>query len=291
VLRTIGKFGRGPGEFGTRRPLLAALSTGDVLLRDDVTGRLLRSQGEELATVAGVLVRGSTRIVADQTGGWYVSVTRQEGQERGSAGWLRFDSLGGARDTVWVPAPLRPGSTVIAYLPATVSTMLANGWIVGGSTETLLVEVYEGRKVRRFSAELPGAVYDPREREQITAIARVEFAEAGVRMPPVPRQKPTWKRIVGLDGTGRIWVELLAQSEEIPTLEAEAPALPPGQGPFLWREPSVLAAFDTSGRFLGSIELPLAVRMGTVRGNQVWGVETGGDGVERVIRWRLSTSP
>ena len=85
----------------------------------------------------------------------------------------------------------------------------------------------------------------------------------------------------GPDGT--IWVQQMGPVESIDPMAINAPDRADFLGGATWH------VLDSTGRFLGAIELPRRFRIFRVKDRTLYGAARDDNGVERVLRLRVTT--
>jgi hypothetical protein len=102
--------------------------------------------------------------------------------------------------------------------------------------------------------------------------------------PDIPRVKAPYKSL-WVDEEGRTWVHLSTEAREEPSVEKRS------AGDFAWarwQEPSLYDVFEPTGRYLGRIQGPgTAAILRSARGDQVWVMEAGEDGITLVRRYTM----
>jgi hypothetical protein len=84
------------------------------------------------------------------------------------------------------------------------------------------------------------------------------------------------------DQDGRVWVDVYAEAQNVPSASPAASARPR----ITWRERSTFDVFSPSDRYFGRVTLPLGSRVMAVRGERVWVTTTGPDGEQVIVVYR-----
>jgi hypothetical protein len=102
----------------------------------------------------------------------------------------------------------------------------------------------------------------------------------------IPRVKP-FIRALRVDDEGRIWVQVSMPSERYapPQVSSLTGAMRPGVA---WREPNVWDVFESTGTYIGRLEMPDGVFPFVMRGEQVWGRWRDPTDVPFVTRYRIA---
>lgn len=295
-LGDLGRAGEGPGEY--RQLLGLEVHPEGFAIWDAGNGRLsvYDPQGDVLRSspVPSGLFTGDAFHV-DRRGWGYVKASG------GSTGvqWLVIDAAGEVQGRIDVPDddPATPtfqiSSPEGALYPFTVRTHAAldrEGRVVEGRSDAYRF-VRSGGAQRSDAAEAePVALVRewtpvpvPRaERAQWRAWADFFASRAGGSAAPVPATKPAFHGF-WIDDDGRLWVR-----RHVPAQELDDP-LPPleGRPELTWREPAVFDVIAADGTFVGTVQLPLGVRIHGARGDRVWATDRGEFGERYVVRYRV----
>jgi hypothetical protein len=282
-VRTIGRNGKGPGEFQQVMGL-SFLRNGNLVVNDGSNGRLLlfSPDGKPLAVwpgkgaYAGWWARqiGLRSDTANRVG-IYKVVGRPGAplNSDGAYGFLILDSLGNPTDSL-LPPPWQRSS-------------------VWGRRDFVAL-AYDGRLVAGFSDRyaifvLGNGTHPLRIERNVTPVAYTtgEFAQAqkdakdnGAGLT-VSRDKPPFEAIATSDD-GRILVQT-----PVTSVEKVIPGVPKELGR-IWVEPNeVWDVFTTDGMFQGTLKLSPDAHLEMMRGDKVWGAISDKDGTQYVVRWRI----
>ncbi|HEX7050891.1 MAG TPA: 6-bladed beta-propeller [Longimicrobiales bacterium] len=304
-LRSVGRRGGGPGEFTGMYGLYRC--AGDALVVDESTRlsffdaqlhfvraeRLDRHPGDGYQSVEGIAPDCSALLVLDRE---LVTPPFEPGAfDQGHT--LYWSGLGtGARDTVArFPGP---EAVVLDFAGVSYPRALPWGrrpvWVANG--EEVYLGLSDGFEIRVFGRRggLSRIIRWAAARQPVTRADRALFAakreqhvqkhpeEARVfptldAFPSVPDAKPAYSRLL-VDDEGNLWVR------EYPASVAGQPSVyhpGPDDDPVAWW------VFDPTGRLLGRIHIPAALRVRGVQDDYIIGVWWDELDVEHVQLYRL----
>jgi hypothetical protein len=295
-LRTIGRPGKGPGEFG-RIVGLALLPNGNLVARDQFGGRLLvySESGASLATWDAnatfspwpfrrfTLRTDSSGFIYE-----YAMLYPPRGasdEEPSTYGFVRLDSTGRLVDSLMPPRwPVIISQT--AYHPRAHVVMHPHGYMVAGISTRYAVDLLRNahsvlRIERRDRSPIP---VPAAEKAAFIAQSMAEYGKPDVN-GALPDVKAAFRDLaVGDDG--RIWVHLF-----VPSVERTSPedsTVPIGARPPRWHEPNeAWDVFESDGTYLGRVQSPPGAELVTMRGDRVWGTAVNQNGETYVVRWRI----
>ncbi len=277
-LRTLSRFGEGPGEF--KVPFIA-LYHDSLYLYDPRLHRatVMTLNGKLVRTIATTVndqyplvfdargmmaLRASTWTRTSVTGHWiYHTRTGEKVDSIAALGFLDTKSWKFVSDE-------GPSSWGVPFPPSNVELLLPTGGAVIGRTDdyTLVITRTGSDTVRRFSranpprVRIPDSVRDSAVEANIMQNPRLRGI---ARVEDVPTQYPPW-RSLALDAPGNIWVG--ARTER------------PGRMRY--------DVFSPVGAFLGSVAVPFAAGA-TVNfhGDRVAVIDTDGDDLPRIRIFRI----
>lgn len=299
-LGQIGRHGQGPGEY-SRIDSVKVLPEGALVVLDRENGRVSRfqSSGEFVSSfqpASGPGGRDSLQV--DVAGNVYVL-----GRDRSKSDWrasaLFCYTYGEENGSVEVPneepipdpgfVVLHPSGELRPFATLTFSTWNPLGFLVVGRNDEYRIDVRRPAGSVYLERNAEPIALGPEERTQWETLAdflvmRGEQLGFDVERVTIPDVKPFfWGIFTGIEG--RIWV--LRHVEAM-----EAPPAPhfgaPDRPPVTWVEPPTFDVFEPDGMFRGSIVLPMNTRAYVFREDQIWGVQTNDEGVEQVVRFRVS---
>lgn len=303
-LRTVGRPGQGPGELS--RSANGIYFLGDSLLVLDPGERRLtafapdgtvdsvtlippapRGQGWSRLDNGDFLMRGLTIGRVDGRFAFWDALLRLRADGVSSDTLFEFDygktDMGG------------PGALKIPLIVNNPTwARLADGRIAWTALDRDFVEVRDS--TGQMVAKIRHTAWSRREvtpadratmvdllREKLRAIGGdASFADS----PQVeaPRTFPSITTVRAA-GDGTIWVQQMGPVESIDPMAINAPDRADFLGGSTWH------VLDSSGTFLGAIELPKRFRIFRTRDNTIYGAARDDNGVERILRLRVSTGP
>ncbi|HWK88493.1 MAG TPA: 6-bladed beta-propeller [Longimicrobium sp.] len=304
-LGTLGRRGRGPGEFQQLRGV--AIGRGDTVLALDPGQQRVSAFAPDGRRAFDVRLpdrgRAGQPLLALASGGFILPYHPRAAHPasappplslvsvpRGSAaGAARLATLPGRTRLVapiaggqwsgempYAPQPvlrLGPGDRVYhgAGDSASIAILDAAGRRIGAVRWAWTPSPVTGRDVRRLSESLG---QDGAARVQRDAI------EAARRGGTLPAHRPAYSTFLVDDG-GRVWVRPVGADEYLVRRDGRMEYVRDGAGAAEWW------VFDGDGRRVGTATLPRRVRLEAVRAGRAYGVETDDDGVQRVVRFRV----
>lgn len=307
-VRTVGKTGKGPGEF-TSVMGLAVMPNGRLLVRDFETSRInvFAPDGKPVTQwpvpPGDVVGHGRSLLRMDSAGrvlaAMWVGLPKDL-RMSGNA-LLRLSSDGARRDTFVVsdryvancPVVMvtAPKPIVLSFAPQTVWTVGSRGEIIVGCSKQYSFDVIQpsGRVLRVTRAWTPVPISKLERDDRVADFERRvrENAIPGWKWtsPPHPTHHPAYSGFFAAED-GRIWV--------ITSLPGEAmdnPAGPTATPPRAWRDHYNFDVFDARGVFQGSVRIPEGMRLTTepvIRGDTVWAVRTDDRGTPFVTKYLLT---
>lgn len=290
LIRKIGEAGLGPGEYSSQHPAVVALEHGRILVSDVTLRRILifDTSGTVVADLSGSDYRGAS-VGRAAGGGYWRNSRRIVPPDSVVERWIQYDESGVAVDTVVVPSWGVEPLTKTEFAPMISSLVDPSGNLLVNWTGRLRVvrETPNGRFA--LVANVSPVPFEPDERAELQRLVDFAIPRAVImgRMPTrVPQYKPVVKQLRGVDWSGGLWVALRSPSERDDSPIARDPAeMPPGMTGMSWIEPERIGRFDSSGRFLGSVTLPIGTSFKRGDGSRLWGTRISEDGDIEVIQW------
>jgi hypothetical protein len=288
-VRTIGRTGSGPGEYGEVDGL-ELLSDGRLVLWDYGNSRI-NLYSPEGAFLASWRVRSGLRasqtLMVDSADRIYVKTVI--GMAPGAPwrfGLLRFDHTGAFLDSI--PAPYWPDAPSGGgyFLPSQVFTWHPGGYFVAGRSDRYAIDVQRPGGVLRIERAVAPVALESAEWDEYEAFARQAAARTQKRHVPTPRVKPAFGGFVA-SKDGRLWVLRQAKGVRIAPEEVETK---PGELTQTWRQQREYDVFDRDGHYLGRVPIPDRTRLEVMRGDTVWGVTRGEMDEPYVVRFRIERS-
>ena len=290
-IRTLGREGGGPGEYGQIVGALTVRRDGKVVLADFRNTRLnLYEPDGTLAAhwpvQGGIFSRQG--IVVDTADHTFVSIVREATRSSApmNVGYLHLDPEGNVLDTLLVPTlPGEPETRRFGPMdPSKEHALSPLGYMAVGISDDYSFEVRwpDGRTVRIERAYEP-VPFAPEERAEWEATFDW-FRSVGypVEMGSVPDRKLPFGYFRA-DERGRIWVRRHVEARKDETVQppSEESNEPP---PISWREPEVYDVFEPDGTYLGEVRFPWRTAPLFVRGDTAWGVRGGEFDEQYIVR-------
>ncbi len=295
LLGKIGGTGEGPGEYSASSGGLLTMPDGAILLQVRSLARVNRYDrsgvaiGEVRVPLSGNLRGG---MVPGPTGTFYVPVVHA-----GTAGpvvhTVQFASSGDVIATIDSPPLPYPTIPSDEFAPRTYVSILPDGravtaesdrigftiWPTRGSDSLLEVRLVGNRPPARY-LDAERAAWD----RQLDWFLKYVPGELPRGKPSVPQQKQELSGLV-VDVTGRVWLRRTSESTKADWPAQDPAKLVPPDVPFVER--GRFLGFDSTGTFLGEIELPAWVGAESFGKQYVWVLRRDADGESIVSRYRL----
>lgn len=292
-VRTLGRHGRGPGEYGSTFVSLAVTASGEVLLHDRGRGRVLRyrdgvSMGEIPLPERLVSGLSGTTLVPMPDGSIMLAGPLSEKRRLGRPFFLRVDSLGHLSDSLIVSDRWLGEVPEEAYDLGEDVIPLRNGGFAVWRTDRLgFVRREPGsRDVRLVEVRADRPWHRPEERAELQRIE--QWSASGGRAPRSPRTVPERKQLVRgafEDLDGRIWLERSGEAVRIPPRTKYWDRR--GEVKVSWADSLHLAGFAPDGAFLGEVTFPPFARVGIV-GGHAWAIVPGADDIPTLVKYRIA---
>ena len=299
--RSVGRPGRGPGE-------LSRSANGIYFLDDSL---LILDPGERRMTVFapdGTADTVTPLPAAPMGQGWQrlgngdflmrgLTISRVEGRFTFWDALLRLRADGASSDTLFEFDYARTdlGGVGALRIPLIVNNptwgRLADGRIAWTALDRDFVQIHDstGRIVARVKhTQWRRREVTPADRSAMVEMLRVKLRAIGgdasfADSPQVeaPRTFPAITTVrAGPRGT--IWVQLMGSVESIDPMAINAPDRADFFGGSTWH------VLDAAGEFLGAVELPRRFRIYRVTEEALYGAARDDDGVERIVRVRVT---
>ena len=301
-LRTIGRSGKGPGEMSRSANGIYFMAGDSLLLLDpgerrktvfapDGTPGALTplppgpmGQGWSRLASGDLLMRGLTISRVDGKFAFWDALLTVSGDTAVSDTLFEFDyvktDLGG---------PPRIRMPLIVNNPTWAR--LEDGRIAWTALDRNYVQIHDS--TGHAIARITHTQWVPREVTPADKAAMVELlrtklqaigGDASFADSPQVEAPPHFPAITtvraGPDGT--TWVQQMGPVESVDPMAINAPDRADFLGGPTWH------VLDSDGRFLGAIELPKRFRIFRMRGDAIYGAARDDDGVERIVRLRIS---
>jgi hypothetical protein len=193
------------------------------------------------------------------------------------SGLLHLDSIGSLIDTLVPPAAeserVEPGRAIFEPL-AHWARSADDRWVVGWSGSYQLRVHGPGKRVAFIERQTEALPVVQGERDYLTRLTRGQW---GIRM-----WKPAF-RDLSFDSDGRLWVRVHSRAR----LAADSTG---NHSEGEWLEPPTYHVYSSDYDYLGAVELPLRTIMVAARGGRLLAIQTGADGEQDLVRYRLAPS-
>lgn len=293
LVRTIGRAGQGPGEFGSPFVHLAVAPDG-VLFATDF-GRLHRFRdGAPLADIdmRGHLTgRGGPSVLVHQDHSLTLNGSALVQRDLGAPYFVRVDTTGTIIDSIVARAMWMGPSDSLWTLRGEWAVALRDGGWMKVRLDRLGFMRLRADGTLAFISEMNAEppFYRMEERAELQ---RVEQWAASARpkrpVREIPRRKPLLRGAFE-DASGRIWLQRTAEGFRIPPEVKYFDRR--GEVKVSWGEPVSLVAFDSTGALLGEIVFPLRSKV-AIGSQYAWVVTPGELDVPVIARYRLpATAP
>ena len=303
LVRSVGRSGRGPGELSRSANGIYWLGGDTLLVLDPGEARMtvFAPDGSVDTTLALPLAprgQGWRRLAGGDLLMRGLTISRVDGQFRFWDALLRVEADGSRSDTLFefdyeksdLGGPGRLRMPLIVNNPT--FALLADGRILWTALDRAYVEVHDttGRILSRIrSAQWVSRDVTDSDRVKMIEMLRVKLRSIGgdasfADSPQVeaPAQFPAITT-VRAGPMGTIWVQLMGPVESIDPMALNAPDRADFLGGSTWH------VLEPSGAFRGAIELPRRFRIFRMTDDAIFGAARDDDGVERIVRLRLTT--
>lgn len=300
-VRSLGRTGRGPGELSRSANGIYFLGADSLLVLDPGERRFTVFAGD--GTVDTVVPLPPTPIGQGWSrlpGGDFLmrglTIGRSEGRFTFWDALLRVAADGASSDTLFEFDYARtdlggPGNLRIQLIVNNPTwTRLGGGRIAWTSLDRDFVQVHDS--TGRVAARIRSSQWVAREVTDADKAAMVELlrtklqaigGDASFADSPQVEAPPRFPAITtvraGPDNT--IWVQRMGPVESIDPMAINAPDRADFLGGSTWH------VLDSSGAFIGAIELPGRFRIFRVVGDAIYGAARDDDGVERIVRLKV----
>jgi hypothetical protein len=302
-LRSVGRPGKGPGELSRSANGIYALGGDSLLVLDPGERRFtVFAPDGSVASVTGLPTaptgQGWTRLTSGEFLMRGLTISRVEGRFSFWDALLGVRADGASSDTLfefdYVKTDLgSPGRLRIQLIVNNPTwARLSGGHIAWTALDRDFVQVHDstGRLVSRIRhAQWQSKAVTPADKSAMVELLRIKLRSIGgdasfADSPQVeaPAQFPAITAVrAGPQGT--MWVQLMGPVESIDPMAINAPDRADFLGGSTWH------VLDSSGVFRGAIELPRRFRIFRMTDSAIYGAARDDDGVERIVRLRLST--
>jgi hypothetical protein len=303
-VRTLGREGGGPGEYGDFTGGMAIRRDGRIVLADFRNARLNLYEPDGRLAAHWPLQGGffpREDLVVDTANHTYVPILDETmpSNEPMKVGYLHLDPDGNAVDTMDIPSlPNEPPlasmesafaqqmvMTVRGFMdPAKQHALSPLGYMVVGVNDDYSFEVRwrDGRTVRIERVYQPVA-YTPEERAEWESLFDwFRENDYPVELGSVPSRKLPYAGF-RVGQRGRIWVRrhVEARRDGLVQQPPEGSNQPPNVSSV---EPEVYDVFEPDGTYLGEVHVPWRTSPLVIRGDTAWGVRRGEFDEQYIVR-------
>lgn len=279
-LGTLGREGKGPGEYGDRPNGMMVDTDGRIILSDPTNARVsaFSPEGEYLGSLgraSGLFSLFGQMLARDESGRLYLRVTTvPPGPDIPTpfpTGMEVRDSDGSVIDTV--PSPSLGGERTNLF------GVFPDGSLFAVSGEEPVFEIHHADgSIVRVEMPLARASYTEAELANLRVGLRPVAAADGNNEVSVPEKKPAYIDAL-VDASNRLWLRRPVE----PRSEEDVRSVPRFQ-------PSVLDVFERDGTYLGVVELPSRTRPVAVTDRELYVVQLGEYDEPYVVRYRLEVN-
>lgn len=300
-VRTVGREGQGPGEYGnTVLGMAVRHGDGRLLVYDVRNGRIDvfnpdGSYSDQWHVNSGLFT--SNALVVDTADNVYVKVLagKIEPNQPWPIAFMHLNANGEIVDTLRPPTIAgEPTDGGGRFVPSKVWGWSPLGYFVAGVSDTYAFALYHGGgQITRIERALEPVAVEPGEKSEWEAVNawtkkyQGRFMTTGI--PAIPDEKPPYKSFMFGDH-GRIWVSRYMPAEKGEASEARLPDNVPGANEYpaiTWHEPNVMDVFQPDGTYLGAVKIPAHVNIMFIRGDALWGVRRGDMDEPYIVRLRV----
>ncbi len=304
-LETLGRRGKAPGEF-SRAEAIALLPDGRLIVRDPGNQRVMvfGLGPEEMAEWRyNASVYTSSPLYTDANGRTFLLAGDQSRVEDLVMHIIVLAPDGTHLDTLpepasdYVPPFVKAEASGISmsygvpFAPRFLWTIHPSGQFLTGLSYDYRIDLARDNGLLRIERS-----YDPVramdaertfQRERTVGRIRRSLPDWDWDGPTIPSYKPFFQELLaGRDG--RIWVRLSAEGRPVDNEDYDPDD--PGSFPVTWAEETRYDVFEPDGTYLGVVVAPDGFSRFPAPifdGDYVWAVAADGQGVERVVRYRI----
>lgn len=284
-VRTVGRSGQGPGEYGTLS-LGMVVDSADVLyVHDWGNRRIVRFAGDGRALDPWIL---KSSFLTTVRGAWLSS--NRAGQLMVAARVNDDPALlvledGEVSDTLVVPwLPGVPDRRGGPYRVDRYWSWHPGGYFVAGVSNEYSLEVHRPDGVLKIRRDVARQSVHSEEADAYRRLFEWMERQPAYRPPEgewIPSAMPPFSGIES-GSDGRIWVRRNTHPVRIPVDQS-----PDGRPPVGWAQPFAYDVFESDGTFLGEVRFPELFEPHLFGPGYVWGVRRGNLDEEYVVRIRI----
>ena len=306
-LETLGRRGEGPGEF-TRAEAIAVLPDGRLIVRDPGNQRVTvfgPGPGETAEWRYNASTYTLSPLYTDTRGRTYLLAGDLSRVDDFAMQIIVLGPDGTPLDTLpepssdYVPPFVRaevPGMSVsygVPFTPRFHWTIHPGGHFLTGLSSSYRIDLARDDGALRIErSRNPVAALDEErayQRERTVGGIRRSIPDWDWDGPAIPSHKPFFHELLaGRDG--RIWVRLSTEGRPVDNDDHDPDD--PGSFPVTWEEETRYDVFEPDGTYLGVVGAPDGFSRfpaPVFDSDHVWAVTEDGQGVERVVRYRIRT--
>ncbi|MFY0683521.1 MAG: 6-bladed beta-propeller [Balneola sp.] len=288
-IKTIGKEGRGPGEylgFGG----LEVLQDGRLAIWAQRNSRVnyYSANGDFLSSEivpAGLFTKKVFEKGFNDNIYLKRNVFDSENRNTRHEIWVEYSETGESLDTLFIPRERSAdklyyvlwtnSGDAYPFIETNITAMHPSGFLItGNNSEYSIKRLYSDSSEIRYQRNIPKAKLNEEESSQWK-----KFNSGYGVQNDIPDSKPYFKDIQ-IDSDGRVWVwryvEAMQRSDVYPRLENS------------WWEQPTFDVFLESGEFYGTVKLPFNAEFMEAKGENVWAIHTDENGEETVVQYKLS---
>jgi hypothetical protein len=304
-VRSSGRPGRGPGELSRSANGIYALGGDSLLVLDPGERRItVFAPDGSVASIVGLPPAPMGQGWARLAGGDFLmrglTISRLDGRFSFWDALLGVRADGASSDTIFefdyaktdLGSPGRLRIQLIVNNPSWAR--LQDGRIAWTALDRDYVQVLDstGRVVSRIRhAQWQSKEITPADKSAMVELLRIKLRSIGgdasfadSPLVEAPERLPAITAVrAGPQAT--LWVQLMGPVESIDPMAINAPDRADFLGGATWH------VLDSSGSFRGAIQLPPRFRILRMTDDAIYGAARDDDGVERIVRLRLSTGP
>ena len=278
-IKDIGRAGSGPGEFRMPWSLSADPANGRIYVRDDGQMRInvYSTNGDILGHIQlsfGLMTTDPMVISSESNVYTPILIRGSSGSQDAMAAYSLNGAVG---DTIVAPAlDYEPPtleylddegetfSTAVPFTPEALWVLTPNLEIVSGIANEYRLEIRNlDGEVTVIERTIEPVSMHPEEKDwyRRRLIASIHRTDPGWRWrgTPIPDAKPFFDAVVP-DRNNRIWLLRRGEGFYLEGCNEEAEAYPEFRNNPCWRDSYFFDVFETTGRFLGSVQAPDGIR-------------------------------
>lgn len=300
-VRTLGREGQGPGEYGDAVLGMAVRHSDGRLLVDDARNARMNiynpdgSFAEQWPIKSGLFTTDAMTL--DTADNVYIKIIagKIEQDKPWPIALMHMDADGQVLDTIRPPVLAdEPTGSGGRFLPSKMWTWSPLSYFVAGVSKTYSFELaLPNGKVTRIERSVEPVAVTPGEKSEYEAvnawIKKYQGRFMTAELPGIPDVKAAYKRLL-VGEEGRIWVPRYMPAVKGEPVQPSIPSGIPGADEYpaiSWHEPNVMDVFRPDGTYLGAVRLPPHFNAMVIRGDLIWGVRRDDMDIPYVVRLRV----